>query len=419
MVNLGTIWWSVQVADAASAANAAAQVQDQMGETAEKAKQANEATNAAGQSMGQMGDEADTTSSSLGRMKGATGLATTAFFFLATQVGTLLRLLGGGGLVGTIKKVVGALGGLRAALSLSAIWGAITGALSTISGLLSGFISWLAAGSAGALATAAAIGALIGILGVAILEVTGVLDAVRNFGSYLGDVLPGVARDALLALISVFAGPLAVIGGFISGFVDGVLQGDLIGGIEMGVDRAMQVLDIFKGAWERILNGIWGSVQGFFGELAGVPGRIRTIFSGLGQAIGSSLRGAFNGIIPSRLNIPSVTIGGGSIAGMDIPSVSIGGGSLNLPQLNTGGFIQEGGLAMLHQGETVVPAEVSQQGDTGGGGGAAGGVTIETVEVSIGDQSLNLRNLTRSDLRTLVDLLGDEFGDEVRDIVAP
>lgn len=420
MVNLGTIWWSVQVANAAAAAEKANAVQEEMGQTAEKAQQANRAMNQSSQSMGRFGSNAEDARGSSSRLRGTLGLLSTALFFLGGSLTSVLGISTSlAGVWGTVTAVGSTVYGWLLAIggylpSLSAIWAGLVGAVK-------GFVSWLAAGSAGALAFAAVLGGLLGLLGVAILEWTGVLDAVRNFGQYLGNVLPGVARDALLALISIFAGPLAVIGGFITGFVQGTLQGGLVQGIHQGLASARQVLDIFAGAWSRLFSGAWSSVESFLGRLGTVPGKLRSFFGGLGDSMGSQLRGAFNATIPSRLDLPSVTIGGGSIAGQDIPSTTIGGGSLDLPQLNTGGMIQSGGLAMLHAGEAVVPADVTQNVFGGGGGGApaAGGVTIQEVSIEIGDQSLDLRDMTRSDLRRLAEELAPELGREVENIIAP
>lgn len=130
----------------------------------------------------------------------------------------------------------------------------------------------------------------------------------------------------------------------------------------------------------------------------------------------SEIKSAFNAAIPSSLDIPSVSIGGGSIAGQDIPEATIGGGSLNLPQLNTGGFIEESGIAQVHAGEAVVPAEATQKksntSTATSGGSDAPDVTIESIE--IGDQSLDLSTLDRRELEELAQLIADKQGDELQ-----
>jgi len=64
---------------------------------------------------------------------------------------------------------------------------------------------------------------------------------------------------------------------------------------------------------------------------------------------------------------------------------NVGGGAVDkakgavgrIPGLDTGGYIERGGLARLHAGERVVPAA---QVDRGGGGGAT--VNIGKIEAS-------------------------------------
>ena len=421
MVNLGTISWAVQVSEAADAAASAAEVQQEFGKTAEKAHQANEATNQASTSMGSYGASAGRAAGISSRLSGVLAILTSAVFFLRAGVAKLIALMGGKGLLLVLGKaavVASFLAGKLVVLagllpSLSAVWAGL-------SGVVGKFVGWLAAGSAGALAFAAVLGGLLGLVAVGVLEWLGILDAVRRFGQYLGGTLPGVATDALLALISIFAGPLAVIGGFITGFVQGFLEGGLVQGIRDGVAEARQVLDIFAGAWDRLFSRLRSVGSNFLSWLGGVPGRVRSIFSGMGDSIGSALRSGFNAIIPSSLSVPEITIGGGSIAGQDLPSATIGGQSLDLPQLNTGGFIEAGGLAELHAGETVVPADVTRNIFGGGGGeGGSQGVTIEEIAIEFGDQSLDIRSMSPGEVRRLAEALAPELGREVESIISP
>lgn len=98
-----------------------------------------------------------------------------------------------------------------------------------------------------------------------------------------------------------------------------------------------------------------------------------------GEAAARALKNAFNSLLPDRLTIPSVTIGGGSFMGKSIPSLTLGGQSLRIPKLATGGFIESGGLAMLHAGERVVPAADV---DRDGGGGVVfhGDIVFHGIE---------------------------------------
>jgi len=285
-----------------------------------------------------------------------------------------------------------------------------------VASLGSRLVGALSGAIAGSIAFAVLVGTLIGLAGVFVLEWTGVLDAVRSFGQFLAGVLPGWARDAMLALISLFVGGLAVIGGAIVGFVQGTLEGGLKAGLQGAVDGARDVLEIFSGAWTRLFAGAWQTVQSFLSSLRGVPGELRSVFGGLGEALAAQLQSAFNTTIPDSLDIPSMTIGGGSIAGETIPSTTIGGGVLTLPQLRRGGFIESGGLAALHAGETVVPADVtptpppaSSQGDAApGGAGGETNVTFESGAIVLEGTSDTEADIERI-MREVTERLGGNF----------
>lgn len=119
---------------------------------------------------------------------------------------------------------------------------------------------------------------------------------------------------------------------------------------------------------DRIATGINDAITGAIdGVVKWLKGAAKTDVVGalksMGSAVAGAFKSAFNAAMPDAIGIPRITIGGG-VPG---PDYSFGGGSLNLPQLDTGGFIQSGGLAMLHSGERVVPKAQVNRG--GGGGG--------------------------------------------------
>jgi len=433
-INLGSIWWSVQVANANRAAEKADRVQQEFGQTAEQANKANRATNSMGRSMGRAETETGKMRSTSSRFSGTLGLLSSAIFFvvggLANLLGVSASLTGVWAAVTTAASTVWgwlvALGGYLP--SLGAIWSTITGALSS-------FVSWLLAGSAGAIAAAAAIGALIGIAGVFILEWTGVLDIVRNFGRFIANILPGWARDAMLALISIFLGPLAVIGGAITGFVQGFLRGGLMAGIDQAVASAMRVLNIFSGAWTRIFNGIWETIKPIIDRITGAVGgmvdEVTDIVNGVGSTISEGIAAAWNGVVPASIQFPEFSIGGQHVGvdiphigtvGADVPEISLGGMGFDLPQLQTGGMVTGAGAAVLHSGEAVVPADVTRNMDfsgMGGGGGGGGGVNIEEISIEIGDQQLDISSMRPSEVRRLAEALAPELGREVESIISP
>jgi len=115
----------------------------------------------------------------------------------------------------------------------------------------------------------------------------------------------------------------------------------------------------FKAAWDWIASTI-GTVVGWF---AAVPGKIAGVFSGLTGAITGPFKAAFNAIA----NIWNSTVGSLSFK---IPGwvPGLGGKGFSMPKIPTfqyGGVMPYTGLALLHQGETVIPATAPGPARTG------------------------------------------------------
>lgn len=123
------------------------------------------------------------------------------------------------------------------------------------------------------------------------------------------------------------------------------------------IDFPSWIMDIFTRAISSVVGWLTGG---------GLSDMVSAAHQ-LGRSAADSLRSAFNSVLPDRLPIPSVTIGGGSYMGEDIPSLTVGGGSIDIPALASGGFIEQGGLAMLHAGEQVVPSAQVDREEGGGG----------------------------------------------------
>lgn len=384
------------------------------------------------------GDNAGDAAQSVGVMDTATRLLGSTASFVAGSLGGLAgRIVGITGVSAAASGALSTLTGWLSGLTLSGVVGSVTGAIS-------GFAGWLAAGSAGALAFAGAIGAGLGLLGVWVLEVTGALDAVKRFGAWVGNQLPGSVRDGLLQIISIVAGPLAALGGFIVGTLEG--------GFGEGVRRAREVIGIFVGAWKRNINRIvqvgqagWNRIkQGVAGLRSRAISEVRNIqnfasnswsritsgaqsmkqkvvgfFGDIGTAATNQFRSGFNSVVPSSIDIPSVTIGGGTIAGQDIPSATIGGGSISLPQLQTGGMIEESGAAVVHEGEAVVPEPIVSAAESGGGGGGGGGdVTVEVGQIvlEVSDPGFDPSDLSRSEIKDLADRISRALGQKTSSV---
>jgi hypothetical protein len=141
------------------------------------------------------------------------------------------------------------------------------------------------------------------------------------------------------------------------------------------------VVGWFKQNSFELVGDIGGSI------IDGIVSGIQDTANEIGDAILDPVENAIdtiNDVIPGSINLPEIsegsigsfTVGGGELLGRDIPSQTfdvpgrdIGGGNISIPGfpitgLQTGGFIKQGGLAMLHAGERVVPAsQVSDRGE--------------------------------------------------------
>ena len=117
--------------------------------------------------------------------------------------------------------------------------------------------------------------------------------------------------------------------------------------------------------WDAIKEGIsalkdwifdtWDSIVSFFSEL---PSRIGSAVSGMWDGIKSAFRSAVNWII-SKWNDLEISIGGGTILGVSIPKITVR--TPNIPSFQSGGTFHSppgsgSGLALLHNGERVIPA---------------------------------------------------------------
>lgn len=193
--------------------------------------------------------------------------------------------------------------GLSAFGAVSTVFSTLAGWVTTLTTAFVGFIS-------GSLAAAAALGAFIGTLGVAILEVTGVLDAVRGLGETIGSGLPSWVRDGLLAVSSLFIGTLGVIGGFILGFVQGFLEGGLSEGIDRAVSTSIEVLDVFVGAWKRTVDNIKSAIEMLIGFVGDMVNEIANQLDRLSDRI-DSVSDRIPGSISGGISIGGLDIGGG------------------------------------------------------------------------------------------------------------
>jgi phage-related minor tail protein len=145
---------------------------------------------------------------------------------------------------------------------------------------------------------------------------------------------------------------------------------------------------VFSGFWGKVgqiaadtWNWIIGKITGFVGFVKGLPGKIANAAKGMWNGIVSAFKSAINTLIRLWNNF-DLTLGGGSVLGLDIPSVTLR--TPNIPYLADGGIVPAspgGTLALLGEGrhdEAVVPLPRGAAQLAGGGGGAV------TVKVEAG-----------------------------------
>jgi hypothetical protein len=168
---------------------------------------------------------------------------------------------------------------------LGAAFGAVTGAISGAIGAVKSMVTIVGQAVttivSGSTALAVGLGAAIGTLGVFALEISGVLDAVKNFGKWIGNKLPGSVRDGFLALIFAVTGPLSIIGAAIVGFVKGYLKGGLSEGIDGMVSSAKSALGVFEGVWRRAHNAVKDLIGGFIDAFRNMGESARDEFNDL------------------------------------------------------------------------------------------------------------------------------------------
>lgn len=142
-----------------------------------------------------------------------------------------------------------------------------------------------------------------------------------------------------------------------------------------------RVLDIFSAAHEFGMRAReW--VDSMASGVRQRAGALVQGFRNMASDAASAFVSKFNEIVPASVQIPSVSINIPDVLGGG--SVGIGGGSINLPQLDTGGRIARTGMAVVHEGERIMPAaQVRERGTQPTDGG---GVNIENVTIMVNDR---------------------------------
>jgi hypothetical protein len=143
-------------------------------------------------------------------------------------------------------------------------------------------------------------------------------------------------------------------------------------GIVAGAKMVWRGIQLYFGFWKGLFTTVVGwaigvkdrVVNGFnkvVSFVKGLPARIRSAASGMWNGIKDSFRAAVNWLI-GKWNNFQLTLGGGSVMGINIPSITLS--TPNIPYLAAGGIVTRPTLAVLGERgpEAVVPLS------RGGGG---------------------------------------------------
>jgi hypothetical protein len=326
---------------------------------------------------------------------------------------------------GLPEPVQGAANGFLLALPLIVKFSGLLGSLipsayslGVAFGYLEAAVGAVASFIAGSTAAAAALGAALGALGVKVLDMVGFFDIISDGAGELGDILGQDLSDALLAVTGILSFGIIPALGAVGAAILELVRGDLDG----AVDAFMRVFEIFGGAIMRTFNGIinfvtrwgtrffnaakrefnslitgarqWGSdliddfanaVFGFdwvawgeqlFNDVKAEIDRIIQAAQDWGYDIAEALaEGMANA--PDRIGRAAAEQAGVANEGQE-GLVDVRGFPIDVPVLQSGGFVEETGLAYLHAGEQVIPpdgdvGDAAAQADSGAQASQSGG----------------------------------------------
>lgn len=139
-------------------------------------------------------------------------------------------------------------------------------------------------------------------------------------------------------------------------------------------------------AKQMVLNAFDAMKRSALGTIRNLKADAVRLIRSIGSAGASAFKSAWNRAIPSSISIPSASVnipkelGGGS--------KTFGGGSVGLPQLATGGLIEETGVYVGHAGERVLDPAETRQYESGGGGETTvdARIQVDTIEALDADE---------------------------------
>lgn len=161
---------------------------------------------------------------------------------IVSVVSSLLTFFTGGGILAGLGTLGTYLAGLvPSAFQLGMAFQFVVEALSAGASAIAGSTTALAA-----------VGAAVGLLGVKLLQITGIMDMVRNAGAKLGQMLGPKLTSHLLTFLSVASFGLFPLLAAIGAAINKLVQGDLKGAAK----AFKQVMGIFTSAFQTTWNSI-------------------------------------------------------------------------------------------------------------------------------------------------------------------
>jgi hypothetical protein len=256
--------------------------------------------------------------------------------------------------------------------------------LDALTSALSGVVDWMTQLSPGAQKAALAVAGVAAAVGPVLMVVPKVLSAFKAVAAGFKALTAVLSANPWLLLIAAVVAVVVLIitnwdkiSAFlkktwenISRVAKAIWEG-IKNAIKAAADWLVQMFlrwtlaGIIIKNWDKIRDGVialkdwlirtWNSIVDFF---KGLPGKIGRAVAGMWDGIRESFRAAVNWIIRKWNNL-EISIGGGSILGVDIPKITIR--TPNIPTFAGGGVFRappgaNAGLAVLHDRERVIPS---------------------------------------------------------------
>lgn len=214
-----------------------------------------------------------------------------------------------------------------------------------------------------------------------------VLDVISDYM----DMIWGIIEDIWESIKDTFQNAVDFVVSLVTGDFEGMK--DAISNQMDNIRDTIQsiwnrIKDFFSETWDTITNRLESFKDGFINVWESIKDGVRKAISPIIDFINSiieAIEGMVNAVARGVNSLPSFDIpdfvpawaGGGSTFGMpEIPNISIP----RVPSLDIGtDRVFSDGLAMLHAGEKVVPADVAGGGYSGDGAGVK--INIERMEV--------------------------------------